>query len=115
MLSILLLIAVSVTATAENGKAWGERCLHKLSAHPKQKKKLSACVEGKELKGIPQSPQYHDRMEHRPGERGPVSGIPGGQPPGGARFNSPGGGQMHGADAASQRFGFALHSPVSVV
>ena len=38
MLSILLLIAVSVTATAENGKAWGERCLHKLSAHPKQKR-----------------------------------------------------------------------------
>lgn len=33
----------------------GERCLCKLGAHPKQKKKLSACVEGRELKGIPQS------------------------------------------------------------
>ena len=32
-----------------------ERCLCKLGAHPKQKKKLSACVEGRELKGIPQS------------------------------------------------------------
>ncbi len=93
-----------------------ERCLCKLGAHPKQKKKLSACVEGKELKGIPQSPQCHDRMEHRPGERGSVSGIPGGQPPGGARFNSPGGGQIHDVDAGDDhRFSFTLRRPASVV
>ena len=116
MLSILLLIAVSVPATAENGKAWGERCLHKLSAHPKQKKKLSACVEGRELKGIPQSPQYHDRMERRPSEWESISGISCREPPGGARFNSPGGGQIHDVDAGDDhRFSFTLRRPASVV
>lgn len=93
-----------------------ERCLCKLGAHPKQKKKLSACVEGKELKGIPQSPQCHDRMERRPSEWESISGISCREPPGGARFNLPGGGQIHDVDAGDDhRFSFTLRRPASVV
>ena len=117
MLSILLLIAVSVTATAESGKAWGARdaCVN-LARIRSRKKKLSACVEGKELKGIPQSPQYHDRMERRPSEWESISGISCREPPGGARFNSPGGGQIHDVDAGDDhRFSFTLRRPASVV